>query len=927
MDPLHAAQNPCRHEDMCRSFHPMSGDPSVCACRHAVDDHGPALPAKHCRVGGHFISAAGPNSVNPRTTCIRAGCGAEWWAHLDPHSAPLSQYPGAQVGSFSQENGASTAQGVAVVAWQSPPGPVPGSVNDRRVAPHHTSSSRPSGVAAPPFTAQSFPTASPQQNVGSSFLSPPQPTVSGGRRASASTRPKPEHRFIVVIHPEPNPDRVPTESGRAFSTLRGVMRPGLHQFLQSAERAKLAFRVQFQASPMDKVYSHFDEGLRRHMQDNSLAWAASPFHSASTPHLPDDDSPPWAFLEPPMGAKSKASPNPVLSYPRQSPTSLTLQKLSKMCVRWDSPSHRDYLDYHVVYIAPDELVMVGPRLAVQGPRHFCLGFCLWEGFIDSFEGPVQCLRSCRSAQTSSVGTALAQFASASPAALPFISPSSSIASSSSSSTRQLDLLVAHGAEDGLSEHLAAAVSAQRAAESAAAWRTNISSQMPLECAQPLYIDSPNVQDAALAFLHALKVMCGSSNPSPSGLATTEISGVTPESLMCLDRTLNTGIGVGQGPMRAFWSQVIKFMTESGHWVKTVDGYMTLAITSLPLSDDDLAALQSYGVILRLGLCWGQALLPVSPFLLATLLGGYSLAVGGRLVHELAPRAASRLAKWPPPTVGGVLSLQHGVDPMALINEVEENLTIEQARVLSQPAQDELAERIKCNLLFNSLLARDCAPPQAFQVMREGLDWAFDDGTTLAQTFNSGLSGVELPLVIQGLFQGARLVCYSQIIPLIEYTVGTPGARDADCDFAGTRAKWETQFRRFIQGVRNPITPGDEAVSDPAHRARLLIKAVAEWEYLPTTSDEKDKIQFKFVSKLTAPPEQAWAALCGFVIHTCYQTLDILLDARIAGVLADSEAMLALPENQANADHVDTPFDLYMFQILGPTGPGQDYNMV
>ncbi|KAI0041084.1 hypothetical protein FA95DRAFT_771681 [Auriscalpium vulgare] len=505
-----------------------------------------------------------------------------------------------------------------------------------------------------------------------------------------------------------------------------------------------------------------------------------------------------------------------------------------------------------------------------------------------------------------------------------LSTSTSSASSSSTSShfpaldfpmspQEADALQEH--QLSLSQHQLVAARAERALEKASTWKVTIQPLLEPDRDRPgPRISSPTIKAAAKALLSVIKALYGSTSEDPLPPGTT-VHNATKQNLMCSkwDVTVDIGAATGPGPFRAVFAELIRIMVEDlGHWVITADGYFTPSITSIPLSPEDAIAYEAYGAIIRQGLCWDQPLLRISPFLLVLLLGSFTQAVSQELVEALAPYAAERLGTWPPPTrADGTLSLDAGVDPMLLLNEVEESLTIHRARQLTASEQASLTPRCKSVALFATGLVGLPGTPPAIEAMRRGLRWTFASGVTFGQTFDR-----DLLLIAQGLFQGRRLTHYAQLIPLLQYQVGENTPPDSSFDFAASVQKWKDHFERFIQVAKDPFDP-EKQVQDDAYRARLLMKSVAEWEYLPI--NPRDRIKIKFVHQLSAGENDRWAPLSGLVIHTCSHTLEVLVDPDIAPIFSGPPDL----ENMADP----SAFDQYLFQVLTPGTGDQAYTML
>ena len=143
---------------------------------------------------------------------------------------------------------------------------------------------------------------------------------------------------------------------------------------------------------------------------------------------------------------------------------------------------------------------------------------------------------------------------------------------------------------------------------------------------------------------------------------------------------NSAEGVGDGPVRSVWQELLKLLTSNAqHWLAIGDEMYTPLILPFPPEDKDLAAYKVYGAIICLSIIWGQHILPISPFFLLYLLHGFDSVTDLSVIRVMAPEMGHRLSSWPPPTrnIAGrsELTLIMGQDPMNMVIEQFSNLQV------------------------------------------------------------------------------------------------------------------------------------------------------------------------------------------------------------------------------------------------------------
>ena len=144
--------------------------------------------------------------------------------------------------------------------------------------------------------------------------------------------------------------------------------------------------------------------------------------------------------------------------------------------------------------------------------------------------------------------------------------------------------------------------------------------------------------------------------------------------LCL--IFSSGEGVGPGPARAVFAYAMKHMLSiDKYFLKTEDGYYTPLIPSIPPTPEQQQVFKACGYMIRQAFIWNFSTLPLSPLVLAYLLGGLSGTIKPLFVHSVTPEAAKRLATWPPPRIDDHLVVEWGKDPMTFIIEALPNTQV------------------------------------------------------------------------------------------------------------------------------------------------------------------------------------------------------------------------------------------------------------
>ncbi|KAI0349951.1 hypothetical protein OH77DRAFT_1593900 [Trametes cingulata] len=394
-----------------------------------------------------------------------------------------------------------------------------------------------------------------------------------------------------------------------------------------------------------------------------------------------------------------------------------------------------------------------------------------------------------------------------------------------------------------------------------------------------------------------------------------------------------GSAVGPGPLRAVFGRAIKLMvSDEGYWIKTSDDqFYTPLVPGTPLTDDDIKYWKGCGVMLRIALLWNQNILPVSPLLLALLLGGLDAATDSSLLQCITPELAARLETWPPPLITCpntgemVYDVQLGRDPMNLIMQFIPNTQISRIRRLSQANSEALTMPLTTGLLFQTQEIKTDALHPIFEAMRDGLDdkgltkWESTDDednsavlieSTLIQTFQE--AGVTIPLVVAGLTSSRRVMSYASLIPLLkskcrirEYHFGF----NPELHYEELVERWMGWLIRYLSGSGPPdhesFNSGDrenDALADSVLRPTLFLRAISGSEYLP---DEDQPLTVNFVASL-ANDDLPDAVTPDVWFHTCSLTMDVPLNQHVAGLVDQ-----VMPENHTST----TPFDLYIHALL------------
>ena len=113
-----------------------------------------------------------------------------------------------------------------------------------------------------------------------------------------------------------------------------------------------------------------------------------------------------------------------------------------------------------------------------------------------------------------------------------------------------------------------------------------------------------------------------------------------------------------------------------YFKKTEDGYYTPLIPSVPITEEHQQAFHACGYMLCQALIWDFPTLPLSPLVLAYVIGGLPAAIQPSFIHSVTPEAATRLSTWPPPRdINNRLVLEWGQDPMNLVIDALPNTQV------------------------------------------------------------------------------------------------------------------------------------------------------------------------------------------------------------------------------------------------------------
>ncbi|KAH9849990.1 hypothetical protein C2E23DRAFT_887706 [Lenzites betulinus] len=471
---------------------------------------------------------------------------------------------------------------------------------------------------------------------------------------------------------------------------------------------------------------------------------------------------------------------------------------------------------------------------------------------------------------------------------------------------------------------------ERASEAADSWLVHLRSYQPAFPPNNVRLEASTVEDGAKALLEAVQCLAAGTVADLIG-DTFEVLYFTEEASAA--RTPHVTIGdriqaVGPGPLRAVFGRALQIMVEDEtHWMKTSDDcYYTPVIPGMPTVASELTYFKSCGIMLRLAFLWKQNVIPISPMLLALLIGGPEAALDRSFLAAVAPELASRLATWPPPRVPSstnpqrlVYDVSLGQDPMNLVMEFVANTQIAHIRSLSIDAAEELTKIISSGLLFQT---REMRHP-IFDALQEGLNCRNLErvhmGSQVTSTLLDTFDGRPVPQIIAGLCANRRIVNYAALIPMLEHQVLVDGSEpgfDSSLAYNELSTRWMQALQRYLSGTGHPNhsmftqTPDDSnhflsarASLSPqaeAFRPTLFMQAISDSVYLPQGSSNGDKIHINF-------------DVC---FHTCSLTMDVLISEGVASLLEDE-----LPSDNL----ITTQFDVYIHALL--LNAQEEYNAV
>ncbi|KAI0349012.1 hypothetical protein OH77DRAFT_263486 [Trametes cingulata] len=446
------------------------------------------------------------------------------------------------------------------------------------------------------------------------------------------------------------------------------------------------------------------------------------------------------------------------------------------------------------------------------------------------------------------------------------------------------------------------------------------------------INAPSVLEGAQALFEAVTQFASAGTGTVNLLLDrAEVLDLNEASLLARFPSVQIGDAVGPGPARAVFAQTIQLMVKnSRYWTRTSDDqYYTPLIPGTPLSRADLDYYRACGVVLSMALLWGQDILPISPMLLALLVGGYEAACDKKLLTCLSPKLVARLDTWPPPRIQNDVTgsqeyqVQLGRDPMNLVMEFVPNTQASHIRHLSVEGVDALTPTLTSGLLFQAK-SEDLGHPGGelhtiYRVMKEGLD---QQGLTRSHIGRLETSSIletfqekQISRIVTGLCANHRVTSYAQLIPLLKPQVIVlpehPGF-DASLDYDALAGRWMQAFQRYLSGTGHPdherfqearLENAPETHHD-TFRPLLFLEAVSDSELLPR---DEDTIEIRFMTFLSSGiGRQAQAQQDVDVwFHTCSLAMDVVIHRPIVNILAQD-----IPDNLA----VVTDFDVYIHTL-------------
>ncbi|KAF9237120.1 hypothetical protein BU15DRAFT_76230 [Melanogaster broomeanus] len=865
----------------------------------------------------------------------RLSSGVAFHPYLRPPSSPLAS---ASTSLPSLLAPSPTLQSTPLPSWSPPGPPQPGSTNDRRVA--RAAAARASGVSTSPFGPMPTIQSRRQQRT----VSTRRVTFQPGSTSSAglSSRSGGSRKYVVVIHTEPAYGTIETDSGADFEILRSPVPQKINDFLAHVQTLGLVLSFECHAKDDEAVAPRVHQELISHFERVGLAFAApslSPTLSPSTSMLqPRQQLLPWAFLMTGKGQRKTAFGAKLLPFQRTE--SVTYKELTKNAGRLPALSS-PYEKYSLVFILPTRNIVTGP-LHGQG-THYCLAKHIWNGFItaDLNEGQhvIECTSSCHineheipdvlsPSAHSQVLTFLDVLAAAEAATFPTPAATSLPTTEEPTSTPhrpgptqcpQRNLTAQPNVPAPEPSTLPLVLQpvlpvCQRGISLAlGAWHDRINGAISTAASaftrEDIHIDiqANSAADAAKGFL----ALC------------TSFHNCNPTTLNFNNVTITIGDGVGDGPLRSFWAALMVLITEdSGHWHGVgEDGYYVPVVTSLPPSEEELRSFRAYGMIMRTGLIWGMELLPISPAIILLIIAGYQAAIESTFLEAVAPFTSRRLSSWPPPTVHdsvtGVprMQISQGCDPYTMILEVDGTI---QLRTLASTAQLELGQRLTSFMVFKT----QAAQLEPLHSIYSAMALAFRECLygerqfSQASLFYPGTSDSQMSPadILVGMFGDRTVNSVQQIIglltpyPLPSLLPSTPGF-DPQLDYPRLAAKWMQHLKRYLRGTGVPrnhdgsLLFDERENDDPLFRAKLFLRCVSASSFLPI--DPMQKIRIKFTLQTT----HRWGTVVGLQIHTCFFTVDALLDNTTATIIDQD-----IPDDI----FISTDFDRWIHSIIGDT---------
>ncbi|KAL7278897.1 hypothetical protein ACG7TL_006728 [Trametes sanguinea] len=377
------------------------------------------------------------------------------------------------------------------------------------------------------------------------------------------------------------------------------------------------------------------------------------------------------------------------------------------------------------------------------------------------------------------------------------------------------------------------------------------------------VKATTVDEGAKALLEASLRLASGSGPADYITDAAEVIDFSDNTIACRYPDITIGEAIGPGPVRAVFGRITQILAEDAqHWMKTSDDeYYTPVIPGTPVSHEDLVYFKSAGIVIRMALFWGQDLLPISPMLLALLIGGLNAATDTEFLAVAAPELAGRLATWPPPrtTITSdnqereVYDVQNGRDPMNMIMEFVPNTQVHHIRSLTATGVAELTPHLASALLFHT---QDINHP-IFEALKDGLNYrarglqehAQGEGSSRHETLLETFEGFSVPEVVAGLCLNRRITSYADLIPLLKPTVaiqeGDP-AFSYGINYQVLAERWMAALKRYLSGTGHPdhdlfsqmqADSSNAAIESAAaagenYRSTLFLQAISDSPFIP-----------------------------------------------------------------------------------------------